>query len=102
MISSAHAHSEEELRYVRRRYLTPEGARTIAVAIANATFAARDAGRWGQGAPAGASHSPHCRAWDQNLFYEWHSRYGGRGILVYWHDQRGSVVVHSETLKASA
>ncbi|MDF5757333.1 Tn3 family transposase [Spongiactinospora sp. TRM90649] len=39
---------------------------------------------------------------NQNLFTEWHSRYGGRGILVYWHVERGSVVVHSQTLKASA
>ncbi|WP_230993535.1 transposase [Streptomyces endocoffeicus] len=37
-----------------------------------------------------------------NLFTEWHSRCGGRGILVYWHVERGSVVVHSQTLRASA
>ncbi len=23
------------------------------------------------------------------LFTEWHSRYGGRGVLVYWHVERG-------------
>lgn len=37
-----------------------------------------------------------------NLIAEFHIRYGGRGILVYWHVERGSVVVHSQTLKASA
>ena len=26
----------------------------------------------------------------------------GRGILVYWHVERGSVAVHSQTLQASA
>jgi hypothetical protein len=36
-----HGHSEDDLRYVRRRYLTAEAARSIAVEIANATFAAR-------------------------------------------------------------
>ncbi|MGP3965770.1 Tn3 family transposase [Nonomuraea sp. 3N208] len=102
VVSGAHDHSEEDLRYVRRRYLIPEVARTIAIEIANATFAARDAGLWGQGSTAVASDSTHFRAWDQNLFTEWHSRYGGRGILVYWHVERGSVVVHSQTLKASA
>ncbi|MGH3149278.1 MAG: Tn3 family transposase, partial [Streptosporangiaceae bacterium] len=61
-----------------RRYLTPEVARMV------------------------ASDSTHFRSWDQNLFTEWHSRYGGRGILVYWHVERGSVVVHSQTLRASA
>ena len=49
VISGAHDHREEDLRYVRRRYLVPEVARTIAVEIANATFDARDAGLWGQG-----------------------------------------------------
>ena len=96
-----HGHTEEEIRYARRRYLTPEVARQIAVEIANATFAARDTGLWGASSTAVASDSTHFRAWDQNLFTEWHSRYGGRGILVYWHVERGSVVVHSQTLRAS-
>ncbi|GGQ31430.1 hypothetical protein GCM10010140_71950 [Streptosporangium pseudovulgare] len=95
-------HSEEEVRYARRRYLTLDAARLIATEIANATFAARDAGLWGQSSTAVASDSTHFRSWDQNLFTEWHSRYGGRGILVYWHVELGSVVVHCQTLKASA
>jgi hypothetical protein len=70
-----HGHSEEEIRYVRRRYLTAESARQIAVEIANATFAAR-----------------HCPV----------GRRVHRGILVYWHVERGSVVVRSQTLRASA
>ncbi|MEU7096088.1 Tn3 family transposase [Kitasatospora aureofaciens] len=98
----AHGHTEEEIRYTGRRYLTLEAARQIAVEIANATFAARDSGLWGAGSTAVASDSTHFRSWDQNLFTEWHSRYGGRGVLVYWHVERGSVVVHSQTLRASA
>ncbi len=74
-----HGHTEEEIRYARRRYLTPEVARQIAVEIANATFAARDTGLWGASSTVVASDSTHFRAWDQNLFTEWHSRYGGRG-----------------------
>ncbi|MGH3234845.1 MAG: Tn3 family transposase [Streptosporangiaceae bacterium] len=101
VISAAHGHSEEDVRYARRRYLTPEVARTVAIAIADATFAARDRGLWGEGSTAVASDSTHFRSWDQNLFSS-HSRYGGRGILVYWHIERGSVVVHSQTLRASA
>lgn len=37
----AHGHSEDEIRYVRRRYLSTESARWVAIEIANATFAAR-------------------------------------------------------------
>src|SRR6266700_1067689 len=96
------AHSEEEVRYVRRRYLTAPVAQAIAVGIANATFAARDAGLWGNASTAVASDSTHFRSWDQNLFTEWHARYGGGGILVYWHVEDKYVVVHSQVLKASA
>ncbi|WP_433258860.1 Tn3 family transposase [Streptosporangium sp. CA-135522] len=100
--SGGHAHSEDDIRYVRRRYLTPQIAIDIAIAIANATFAARDISLWGEGTTTIASDSTHVRAYDQNIFTEWHSRYGGRGILIYWHVERGSMVVHSQTLRASA
>jgi hypothetical protein len=43
-VIGGHGHSEEDLRYVRRRYLTLEAAREIAVAIADPTFAARRSG----------------------------------------------------------
>ncbi|WP_043603445.1 MULTISPECIES: Tn3 family transposase [Protofrankia] len=51
----AHGHTEEEIRYVRRRYLTSESARRIAVEIANATFAARYrvVGQWVDGGGVG-------------------------------------------------
>ncbi len=67
-VASAESHGEDEIRYVRRRYLTPEAARTVAVAIADATFAARDRGLWGEGSTSVASDSTHFRSWDQNLF----------------------------------
>ncbi len=71
-----HAHTEDDLRYVRRRYLTLETAREIAVAIADATFAARREAIWGTGSTTVASDSTHVAAFDQNLFTQWHSRYG--------------------------
>ena len=67
---------EDDLRYVRRRYLTLETAREIAVAIADATFAARREAIWGTGSTTVASDSTHVAAFDQNLFTQWHSRYG--------------------------
>lgn len=97
-----HQHSEEQLRYARRRYLTREAAGQVAVEIANATFTIRRQSLWGAGSTAVASDSTHFRSWDQNIFTEWHSRYGGRGILIYWHVERGSMVVHSQRLRASA
>ncbi|MFF9352696.1 Tn3 family transposase [Streptomyces sp. NPDC014734] len=91
--SGGHGHAEDELRHIRR-YLTPETARQIAIEIAKATFAARSTGLWGQGSTAVASDSTHVRAYDQNLFTEWHSRYGGRGVLIYWHVEKKSLTIH--------
>ncbi|MER5427264.1 hypothetical protein ABT356_46465 [Streptosporangium roseum] len=49
--SGGHGHTEDELRYVRCRYLSAEAARAIAVQIANATFAARSAELWARTRP---------------------------------------------------
>lgn len=98
----AHGHGEDEIRYTRRRYLTTEAARRIAIEIANATFAARRTAIWGQSSTAIASDSTHFGAFDQNIFTEYHSRYGRRGVLIYWSVEKGSVVIHSQRLNCSA
>jgi len=97
-----HGHSEDDIRYVRRRYLTADAAQAIAIQIADATFAVRHASLWGIGSTAVASDSTHVRAYDQNIFTEWHSRYGGRGVLIYWHVERKSMVVHSQLISCTA
>ena len=97
-----HGPSEHDLYYARRWYLTAELVEALAVQIANATFAARHKAIWGEGSSAVASDSTHFGAWDQNLFTEWHSRYGGRGVLIYWHVERKSMVIHSQLLSCTA
>ena len=97
-----HGHSEKDTRYVRTRYLNADVARAVAVEIANATFAGRDQSVWGAGSTAVASDSTHFGAFDQNIFTEWHSRYGGRGVLIYWHVERKSMAIHSQLLNCSA
>jgi TnpA family transposase len=100
-----HPHTEDDLRYARRRYLTVEACRQAARIIANATFAARQAALWGEGTTAVASDSTHFSAFDQNIFTEWHSRYrrAKRGVLIYWTvDVAGSMAVHSQLISCSA
>ncbi len=41
-------------------------------------------------------------AYDQNIFTEWHSRYGGRGVLIYWHVEKKSLAIHSQLLNCTA
>ena len=98
-----HAHSEDDLRYTRRRYFTVRPGRDAARAIANATFAARHAWLWGQGTTAVACDSTHFAAFDQNIFTEWHSRYRRpRGVLIYWTSRQGTMAMHSQLLQCSA
>ena len=100
--AGAHGHREHELYYMVRRYLTPELVRALAVDIANATFAVRQRSLWGAGSSAVASDSTHFGAWDQNVFTEWHSRYRSRGVLIYWHVERKSMVIHSQLINCTA
>jgi TnpA family transposase len=100
-----HPHSEDDLRYARRRFLTVEGCREVARIIANATFAARHTTLWGEGTTAVASDSTHFSAYDQNIFTEWHSRYrrAKRGVLIYWTvETSGAMAVHSQLISCSA
>lgn len=100
-----HDHAEDDLRYVRRRFLTVEGCREVARVIANATFSARHAGLWGEGTSSVASDSTHFSAYDQNIFTEWHSRYrrAKRGVLIYWTvETSGAMAVHSQLIACSA
>ncbi len=101
-VAMSSGYSEDDLRYVARRYFSIDGLRAAAAAIADATFTARQETIWGAGTTTVASDSTHFRAYDQNLFTEWHSRYGGRGVLIYWHVEKGSVAIHAQHLKCTA
>lgn len=65
----------------------------------NAIFAVRTPDLWGAATTACASDAKQCGAWEQNLLTEWHARYGGPGIMVYWHVEERSVGIYSQ-LKA--
>ena len=63
---------------------------------------ARNPAIWGDGTTACASDSKHFGAWDQNLTTQWHVRYGGRGIMIYWHVERKSLCIHSQLKSPSS
>ena len=94
--------SYKELLHTHRRYIHAEPVRDAARRVANATLAVRDPRIWGEGTTACASDSKHFGAFDQNLMTEWHVRYGGRGVMIYWHVERGSVCIHSQLKSPSS
>lgn len=97
-----HGFTYRELLHIRRHYVDAESLRDATRRVVNATLAARHPRIWGQGTTACASDSKHFGAFDQNLMTEWHVRYGGRGVMIYWHVERGSVCIHSRLRRCSS
>jgi TnpA family transposase len=91
-----------ELVYARRRYITPDRLRQAIAVVTNGTLRARNPAIWGEGTTACASDSKHFGAWDQNLTAQWHVRYGGRGIMIYWHVEKKSLCIYSQLKNPSS
>ena len=94
--------SYRDLAYARRRYLTPDRLREAIAVVTNGTLRTRNPLIWGEGTTACASDSKHFGAWDQNLTTQWHVRYGGRGVMIYWHVERNSLCIHSQLKSPSS
>ena len=88
-----------DLQYIRRRYITKEQLRAAIAQVCNSIFRVRNPVFWGEATTACASDSKKFGAWDQNLMTEWHARYGGPGVMIYWHVEKNSVCIYSQ-LKA--
>lgn len=96
-----HGETERELRHVRRHFITRDNLRAAIAKLVNATFAARDPRWWGSGT-ACASDSKKFGSWESNLMTEWHQRYGGPGVMIYWHVERKSTCIYSQLKSCSS
>ena len=94
--------SYQDLRYVRRRFISAEALREATAQVVNATLQARLPQLWGEGTTACASDSKKFAAWDQNLMTEWHIRYRGRGVMIYWHVERKASCIYSQLKTCSS
>ena len=97
-----HGISYKELLHVRRRYVHKPALRNAIGQVANAIFSIRNAGVWGEGSTSCASDSKKFGSWDQNLMTEWHIRYGGRGVMIYWHVEKKSTCIYSQLKRCSS
>ena len=83
--AGAHEVSYKELLYTRQRFIHKTALKDATRRIADATYRIWNADIWGDGGTSCASDSTQLSSWDQNLMTEWHQRYGGRGVMIYWH-----------------
>jgi len=94
--------SYRELLYVRRRFIQQTALRAAIAQVVNATLAVRRPDIWGEGTTACASDAKKFGAWDQNLMTEWHIRYGGRGVMIYWHVEKKAACIYSQLKRCSS
>jgi TnpA family transposase len=102
MSSGQAGHTYRDLLYVRHRYITKDCLRQAIALVANAIFQVRSPEIWGEATTACASDSKKFGAWDQNLMTEWHARYGGPGVMIYWHVERRATCIYSQLKTCSS
>uniref|UniRef100_UPI0039C704D0 Tn3 family transposase n=1 Tax=Scytonema sp. PCC 10023 TaxID=1680591 RepID=UPI0039C704D0 len=91
-----------DLRYIKRRFIHKEQLRNAIAKVVNAIFRIRLPQIWGEGTTTCASDSKKFGAWEQNLMTEWHIRYGGRGVMIYWHVEKKSTCIYSQLKTCSS
>lgn len=96
-----HGESEAALRHVRRHFVTVDNLRAAVTRLVNTTFSTRDAQWWGRGT-ACASDSKKFGSWSSNFMTEYHARYGGNGVMIYWHVERKNVCIYSQLKSCSS
>ena len=94
--------SYDALLHARRRYIDPASLRAACARVVDATLAIRNPDIWGKVGTACASDSTKFGAWDRNLMTEWHARYGGRGVMIYWHVEKQSTCIYSQLKRCSS
>jgi TnpA family transposase len=99
--SGSQTESYRDLLYIRNRFINRDGLRAAIAAVANAVLRERMVSIWGE-ATSLASDSKKFGAWDQNLMTEWHIRYRGPGIMVYWHVEKKSLCIYSQIKRCSS
>jgi len=96
-----HGESEHALRRTRQTHITRDNLRAAIIRVVNETLKHRDPRWWGN-ATTVASDSKRFGSWDSNLMTEFHVRYGGPGVMIYWHVERKQLCIHSQLQSCSA
>ena len=97
-----HGESYKDLLYIRRKFIHKDNLKSAVSEVADAIFRIRAQEVWGDATTTCASDSKKIGAWDQNLMTEWHNRYHGRGVMIYWHVEKNSTCIYSQLKTCSS
>ncbi len=87
---------------IQKRLILKENLRNAISQVVNEILKCRIQDVWGEGTATCASDSKKFGAWDQNLMTEWHIRYRGRGVMIYWHVEKNSACIYSQVKSCSS
>lgn len=102
IIAGNHGEKYDDLIYVKGRFIHKEYLRQAIAGVVNEILSIRLPHIWGDVTTACASDSKQFDSWDQNLLTEWHVRYGGRGVMIYWHVEKGASCIYSQLKTCSS
>ncbi|MDF2883726.1 MAG: transposase [Clostridiaceae bacterium] len=97
-----HGESYKDLLYIKRKFINKDNLHNAISTVVNAILKSRVEDIWGEGTTTCASDSKKFGAWDQNLMTEWHIRYRGRGVMIYWHVEKNSTCIYSQLKQCSS
>jgi TnpA family transposase len=100
--SGNHGESYSDLLYIRKKFINKDNLRIAITDVVNAILQSRLQEIWGEGTTTCASDSKKFGSWDQNLMTEWHIRYRGRGVMIYWHVEKNSACIYSQLKSCSS
>ncbi len=91
-----------DLRYIKKRYINATNVRNSIRLVINNILGIRNPDIWGEATTSVACDSTKVNSWDQNLINEWHHRYQGRGVMIYWHVDKKSLCIYSQLKSCSS
>ena len=94
--------SFSDLRYVKNRFINKVNIRNAIRSVVDSVLAIRDPEVWGEATTSVACDSTQISSWDQNLMNEWHHRYKGKGVMIYWHVDKKSLCIYSQLKSCSS
>lgn len=91
-----------DLSYIRRRYFNRDNLRNALAMQTRQIMKVRDPKIWGKGSSTCAADAKVFGSWDQNIMSEWHFRYQGKGVMIYWHIDQKSACIYSQLKTCSS
>jgi hypothetical protein len=91
-----------DLRYAKKRFINKTNVRNAIRLVVNSVLEIRDKEIWGEATTTVVCDSTQVSAWDQNLMNEWHHRYKGKGVMIYWHVDKKALCIYSQLKSCSS